>query len=391
MERPVKILHAADLHLGRLAGLGPKTADHHRYIDQAFARVVQLAAEQADVLLLVGDLLDRKAPFGGFAERAVTLIRQGLEAAPDLRVVIIAGNHDPAPLYQRPEWRDLPERAFIVTAPRLLGPDELGCDLHLLALPWLDGETLTWKDWPGGPAIAAAHACFPPPPQPRAGDCLLTPEEVERWPLGYLALGHYHNPSEHRAGAVPVVYSGAPEVMDLGHTGVGHVCLVTVSGEGPATWETIDTGQLLGLGSHTLRWRQLAPPRLESLRLWLEDKADERALLRLRVQGLADEPLQQRLKELEDELSGAFFYLDLRDETQLALDLETLATAAPVGVAATLVRIARERVEQAEQAAAHHREAGREEAAAEAEAEAQRVREAVAVVWHRLQPEEEEQ
>lgn len=376
MPHIARIVHTADVHLGRMAGLGPCTARHHERVAQAFERVASLAAEGADLLLIVGDLIDCEAGYGAFADRAVAILQQALAASPSLRVVIISGNHDPPSLYERPEWQPLGERVIIVTEPCVLAPERLGVDMHLVALPWMAAERLTWNDWPSGPVVVAAHACFPPPPQPRPEDCLLSRDEVARWPVAYVALGHYHTASEDRIANVPVVMSGAPEIMDLGHTGRGGAFIVTVEEDGRATYRWEETGELIGLGVQDLDWQELPRPRLEALRGWLEERADPAALLRVRLRGVAERPLHDSLDALRQDIADLFFFLDIVDETRPAIDLER-AEEVGIGLVRRVLELAREKVRQAE---------------AEGDAErAELIRLAAAMVYSQLAGGEEEQ
>lgn len=86
----MRILHTADLHLGRQFNGIPLDADHGAVLDQI---VSAITSNGVDVLVIAGDIFDRAAPhtsavrqFNGFLAR----VASETEAA----VVIIAGNHD---------------------------------------------------------------------------------------------------------------------------------------------------------------------------------------------------------------------------------------------------------------------------------------------------------
>lgn len=86
----MKILHTADLHLGRQLNGIPLDADHGAVLDQI---VSAITSNGIDVLVIAGDIFDRAAPptsavrqFNGFLAR----VASETEAA----VVMIAGNHD---------------------------------------------------------------------------------------------------------------------------------------------------------------------------------------------------------------------------------------------------------------------------------------------------------
>jgi len=103
MRRPMKIYHAADIHLGRrrLDGRLPD-AD----LAEAFEFIVRAAiSDRADVFLIAGDLFDRpqvEPPNLRQAQRILTLLRNAR-----IPVVAIEGNHDKAFVTtSTPTWLD---------------------------------------------------------------------------------------------------------------------------------------------------------------------------------------------------------------------------------------------------------------------------------------------
>lgn len=86
----MRILHTSDLHLGRQFNGLPLEEDHAVILDQI---ITALVTEDADVLIIAGDVFDRAAPpasavrqFNGFLARVAAETRAA--------VVMIAGNHD---------------------------------------------------------------------------------------------------------------------------------------------------------------------------------------------------------------------------------------------------------------------------------------------------------
>jgi DNA repair exonuclease SbcCD nuclease subunit len=384
MAGMVRIVHCADIHLGCTAGLGERTRDHQARIAQAFERVVNLAAQQADLLLIVGDLLNSDAVYGSFVERAVGILHAALQASPKLWVVIVAGNHDPPPVYQRREWQVLGERVLMVTEPQAL-PLE-AWELTVVALPWRAGEELSWGKWPAqGQTIVAAHACFPPPPKADPQDCVLTEREVANWPVAYVALGHYHSFGEHRVGSIPVVYSGAPEILDPSQAGIGRAVLVTLEPGAPARYEPIPTGSLRGLGEMVIRWHELPQPREEQLRQQLRAHTSKEALLRVRLQGLRERPLEEMRAQLAEELADQFYCLDIRDDTRPAADLASIASGAAAGLGGRVAEIARRQIEALRGRAEAALAAGNEEEARQAQEEAVVAQDAANLVLSLLQ------
>ena len=87
----MKLLHIADLHLGKRVCEYPMLEDQ-RHILKEIADMAR--AEQADALLIAGDVYDRPVP----PQEAVTLLSDFLceMSRAGVRVYLIAGNHDSA-------------------------------------------------------------------------------------------------------------------------------------------------------------------------------------------------------------------------------------------------------------------------------------------------------
>ncbi|MEH0070151.1 exonuclease subunit SbcD [Pannonibacter sp. Pt2-lr] len=86
----MRILHTADLHLGRQFNGLPLEADHDAILGQILDALV---SRDADVLVIAGDIFDRAAPpapavrqFNAFLSQVASQTRAA--------VVMIAGNHD---------------------------------------------------------------------------------------------------------------------------------------------------------------------------------------------------------------------------------------------------------------------------------------------------------
>lgn len=88
------LFHVSDLHLG-------KTFHGYNLMeDQEFmlARILdRISAEQPDALLIAGDVYDRPVPPPEAIELLDNFLMQCLTLVPDLKIVIIPGNHDGGP------------------------------------------------------------------------------------------------------------------------------------------------------------------------------------------------------------------------------------------------------------------------------------------------------
>src|SRR5262249_44527741 len=87
--------------------------------------------------------------------------------------------------------------------------------------PFEDGEgpAATWK-------IGMIHGSVAIPGRTEYDEVVVTPEEIARSGLDYLALGHWHSTQTGKAGGVTYAYAGAPEAVALDQAGAGKVLLV---------------------------------------------------------------------------------------------------------------------------------------------------------------------
>ncbi len=86
----MRILHTADLHLGRQFNGIPLDEDHQAILDQIVRAVID---QRADVLIIAGDIFDRAAP-PATAVRQFNAFLSRIAAETPAAVVLIAGNHD---------------------------------------------------------------------------------------------------------------------------------------------------------------------------------------------------------------------------------------------------------------------------------------------------------
>jgi DNA repair exonuclease SbcCD nuclease subunit len=227
----VKLIHTADIHLGRrrLDGRLPDTdfADAFRFItDQAIA-------DKADAFLLAGDLFDRPQVEPPHLRQAQEILAR-LKAA-GIPVIAVAGNHDKAFLNSDdPTWLDyLADDELLMLLATPFGPEgpvlvpwtperrrgawvEVG-GVRFIGAGYLGAATphkvrqIVDRLEPGRPQVLLLHAgpdYFVGESGGFSGEDL----ELIRQRVNYLALGHIHKPMLHEGWACN---PGSPENCDL--------------------------------------------------------------------------------------------------------------------------------------------------------------------------------
>jgi DNA repair protein SbcD/Mre11 len=100
----MRILHTSDWHLGQTLRDFDRSYEHQCFLDWLLATIEH---EKADALLVSGDIFDNANPSAASQKQLYRFLQQAKMRAPQLNVVLIAGNHDspgrleaPGPLLQ---------------------------------------------------------------------------------------------------------------------------------------------------------------------------------------------------------------------------------------------------------------------------------------------------
>ncbi|MVW62866.1 exonuclease subunit SbcD [Massilia sp. NEAU-DD11] len=87
----MRLLHTSDWHLGQTLHNFDRTYEHQCFLDWLLDTIV---AEEADALLIAGDVFDSSNPSAVAQRQLYRFLQQARARAPRLDIVIIAGNHD---------------------------------------------------------------------------------------------------------------------------------------------------------------------------------------------------------------------------------------------------------------------------------------------------------
>ncbi len=228
----VRILHCADLHIGaECSFLGTKSRTRKAEVKKTFHRILELCREEKiDLLLIAGDLFDDvNVPSETLGE-----IRDGIAALESCKVVIAAGNHDPAtpdsPYLLEDFW---PENVILFSSQpeavllpelgvRLIGSGFTGTYCYqsmLRKLPLFDDEMINIGVMHGD--LVSDNA--------RSDYNAVTQRMIQASGLDYLALGHIHKRTDIlKAGNTWYAYSGCTEGKGFDETGDKGVYIGTI-------------------------------------------------------------------------------------------------------------------------------------------------------------------
>ena len=87
----MRLLHTSDWHLGQTLHNYDRTYEHQCFLDWLLDTIVE---EEADALLIAGDIFDNANPSSAAQRQLYGFLQRAKARAPQLQIVVIAGNHD---------------------------------------------------------------------------------------------------------------------------------------------------------------------------------------------------------------------------------------------------------------------------------------------------------
>lgn len=345
----IKLLHVADVHLGKtFRVLGQRGSAQRRALQEALERAVGIALEQrVHLVLIAGDLFDSPKPPETVVQFVIRQLRRLDDAG--IRGAIVAGNHDLAP------DGFVAANAYLqVAIPNLLS---FGPSVETRIIPELD-LTLIGRSaraepkespltgWDRGRttrfAVGVTHGSVYRANQVE-GPHTIHPQEIRDLGLDYLALGDWHSAFQVLPPPTAAWYAGAPEWLAFDQDNVGHVVLVELPQPHDARMTPVRTGR------RRAERRDINASELDEaeLRRLLEEAADPELVYEVVLTGLV--PLQQMIdtEALERDLADRFFRLRVLDRAQVWIDDAALSELPEQTVLGKFVRIMRARIADA--------------------------------------------
>lgn len=89
----MRFIHTSDWHIGQTLHSFERSYEHQCFLDWLLNTLV---SEQAEGLLISGDIFDNANPSAAAQKQFYQFLRQARQRVPHLNIVIIAGNHDSA-------------------------------------------------------------------------------------------------------------------------------------------------------------------------------------------------------------------------------------------------------------------------------------------------------
>lgn len=249
----MRLIHTADWHIGQVF-YGYDRSDEHVAALRALCRIVEDA--QPDVLLVSGDVFHNPQPSASSQQLFTTAITELRDAAPQMAIIITAGNHDSATRHEvfSRVWRRL--GVYVIgsaASDDAQNIEKLIISLpecFVLAVPYIYGRAIDDGLFPrllaeverrntdNLPVIAMAHLMMPFGEIAPLGDFKGADEPKPLELLGegydYLALGHVHHPVAIPGAADAVRYSGSLIPVSFAEDFAHSVVQVDIAAHGTA-------------------------------------------------------------------------------------------------------------------------------------------------------------
>ena len=345
----IKILHTADVHLGReFIFLREKGREHRNQLLRTFERVIDLAInEKVSILLIAGDLFDTNHVYGIIIGKVLAafekLENQGIP------VCILPGTHDAYNEDSIYRFLHFPPNVTVLT-PDNENKAYAGLDLTVYGKPFDDrliGESAlrglsTVKE--SSFHVGMAHCSIKTKGFIEKDSMILDRSEIAKCGFDYLALGHWHSFQDFSQGDTKAFYCGSPEPISMDQKAAGNVALVTIHEKGNVTVAPVRIGTrridaiTIDVGSARS---------VDNIIQTIEARANPDLILRVTLAGLCGMDYDLNAQEIEEQLAGQFFCLRVEDESHPKLEEVSSETIPEETVAGKFVRMMQQRIASA--------------------------------------------
>ena len=348
----LKILHAADIHLGtKFSGLGDKGASQREQVRTTFKNIVATAInEKANIVLIAGDLFDANQQPQRNIDLAVEqfdLLRQS-----DIPVCLIPGTHDPfdsSSIYRKVDFEGKCPNLKIFTAENITYKEYPEIDLTVYGKPNSSSRSYVspLKGLKQSTStrfhVAMAHGALYIPEKAAEDDHVFKIEEIEASGMDYIALGHWHR-TYACSEKPPAWYPGPPEwIPDQKER--GRILLVTLSDSGEVRVEPKEIG-LREYDEIEIEMSEIQDS--AELKEKILEGANSNLVRRVTLRGLRNAGFLINTEELENEVKEKFFHLRLINRSHPKLEDISEGMYEERSIKAEFIRLMRGKIESSE-------------------------------------------
>jgi DNA repair exonuclease SbcCD nuclease subunit len=347
----LKVLHTADIHLGReFPFLREKGREYRNQLLTTFDLIIDSAINaNAPLVLVAGDLFDTNRVYGVITGRVLAAFER-LEAK-GIQVCILPGTHDAYNDDSIYRFVHFPTNVTVFT-PEL--DHKIYEDLDLTVY----GKAFDSKSFSKSPIqglsltkeskfhIGLAHCSIKIEGLVEKDTMILDRNEIANSGFDYLALGHWHSFQDFSQGSVKAFYCGSPEPVYMDQKGAGSIVLVTIHEKGDVRVEPIRVGSKR---FDTVTIDVGLMKSVEDITKIVTDKADPNLILQVTLEGLSSMDFHLNPQEIEDRLGDLFFVIRVIDKSHSGLEEVRVEDFPEETVIGKFVRIMEQRIATANQ------------------------------------------
>jgi len=321
----LRFLHLADAHLGaKCSFLGSISDERSREIVDTFIRAVEYAGNPENRIhgvVISGDLFEVIQPEPSIVSEVINAFSSLNKSG--IPVILTPGTHDswehPQSVYRKTEFPGVE----LLTDPQFGEPvikNIHGVQVFFYGMSYSPGKSeipgrKKYRKTPDGIHIAVLHGSLIDHSglQIDLKDLPLYRDDLQQWGMDYIALGHYHNFQEYKAGETKIVYPGTIEGKKFNETGERYLVIVEFSNSTAEVHKIPFNRRTLFNVEIDLSMEGIGS--LEDLQRAVLRYADENTLLRLALKG--NEEFYFNVDKLCDRLKENFYYLEIIDQTRI--------------------------------------------------------------------------
>ena len=325
----VKILHCADIHIGAAENFLSTRAESRRAETLiTFEKIINLARESAvDILLIAGDLFNSNKIEKSLIDR----VFECFASVPNIKIVYVAGNHDPLNSESPFKKYTLPDNLFVLdTKDSFVEFRELNTRVYGKSFKevYMQGQS-RFALMPDQSFINLM--CIHGELRSDLGSDYnsITSEFIENSGMDYIALGHVHKRTDiGKIGNTYVAYCGCPEGQGFDELGEKGVYMGEVS-KGVCNLQFVPTAKrmhicenidITGLKTSS----EIADSIINHLKQKYSDSFSEN-LYKIILEGCLDDGINISLPEISSRLNDTVYFAKLRDKTEIKLDFEVVS------------------------------------------------------------------
>lgn len=342
----IKILHTADIHLGReFPFLRDKGREHRNQLLWTFERIIDLAiSENVSLFLIAGDLFDTNRIHGIIIGKVLAAFKKLEDKG--IPVCILPGTHDVYNDNSIYRFLHFPPNVTVLTPDRNM---KLYEELDLTVYGKAFEDKLIGESPINGLSIVKeshfhigmAHCSIKIKGLIEKDSMILDRSEIIKSGFDYLALGHWHSFQDFSQGNTKAFYCGSPEPISMDQKGSGNVAVVTIHDKGNVTVEPVRVGtKKLESISIDVGLVKSADNIIEMIKA----KADPTLILEATLAGLCGMDYDLNSQEIEEQMGDQFFCLRILDKSHPKLEEAWSENIPEETVAGKFVRMMRDRI-----------------------------------------------